>query len=154
MKLCGRGRIPSSGEIKEAWNSVGHVRHLGDVAAALNTVRSSLRKWSMKNFGSVNKELKQIRERMSVIGKNASDDQQAELLHLRTQMDEILYREEMMWLQRSRVAWLKEGDRNTRFFHMKAAGQAKKNKIKRLRKDDGQVTTDKKELEYMTRNFF
>jgi hypothetical protein len=36
---------------------------------------------------------------------------------------------------------------------MKAAGRAKKNKIKRLRKDDDQVTTDKKELEYMTRNF-
>jgi hypothetical protein len=31
-------------EIKEAWNSAGHVRHLGDDAATLSTVRSSLRK--------------------------------------------------------------------------------------------------------------
>ena len=33
-------------------------------------------------------------------------------------LNELLYREEMMWLQRSRVDWLKEGDRNTRFFFM------------------------------------
>jgi hypothetical protein len=27
-------------------------------------------------------------------------------------MDELLYREEMMWLQRSRITWLTEGDQN------------------------------------------
>jgi hypothetical protein len=62
-------------------------------------------------------------------------------------MDEILYREEMMWLRRSCIAWLKEGDTNTKNFHMKSAGQAKKNKIRRLRKDDGVLTHEKKELE-------
>jgi hypothetical protein len=38
---------------------------------------------------------------------------------------------------------LKEGDRNTKFFHRKAASRAKKNKIKLLKKGNGEVTKEK-----------
>jgi hypothetical protein len=51
---------------------------------------------------------------------------------IRHRMDELLYREEMMWLQRSCISWLKEGDRNTKYFHRKAAAQPKKNNIKEV----------------------
>jgi hypothetical protein len=61
----------------------------------------------------------------------------------------VLYREEMMWMQRSRISWLKEGNRNTKFFHRKAAGRARKNRIKMLRQDDGRVMKDKGEMETM-----
>ena len=47
-------------------------------------------------------------------------------------MDELLYREEMMWLQRSRIAWLNEGDR-------KAVWRSRKDHVNSLRRDDGSV---------------
>jgi hypothetical protein len=59
-----------------------------------------------------------------------------------------------MWLQWSRVAWLKEGDRNTKKNHMKAAGRAKKNRVAHLRKDDGHITQHKKEMKHMAQSFF
>jgi macrodomain Ter protein organizer (MatP/YcbG family) len=44
---------------------------------------------------------------------------------------------ETYWKQRSHVNWLREGDRNTSFFHA-CATQRKKNRIKRLQAEDGQ----------------
>jgi hypothetical protein len=41
-----------------------------------------------------------------------------------------------------------------KIFHMNAAGHAKKNKIKRLRGDDGTVVTDRSKMEDMARVFF
>jgi hypothetical protein len=40
------------------------------------------------------------------------------------------------------------------FFHRKAAGRGKKNKIELWRKDDGMITKVKKEMEGMTTTFF
>ena len=57
-------------------------------------------------------------------------------------MNELLYREEMLWLQRSRIVWLKEGDRNTKMFHRKAVWRARKNKIRGLADEAGVMHTD------------
>jgi hypothetical protein len=47
------------------------------------------------------------------------------------------YREEIIWQQHSRIRWLAAGDKNTRFFHLQANQQNKKNKIKSLKNPDG-----------------
>jgi hypothetical protein len=69
-------------------------------------------------------------------------------------MNELLYREEMLWLQRSRIAWLKEGDRNTKFFHRKAVWRARKNRITALKDQDGVAQDTPSEMERMATSYF
>ena len=47
--------------------------------------------------------------------------------------------EEMMWRQKSRVKWLKEGDRNTTFFHSVVAARRRSNFLGFLSFDGKQV---------------
>jgi hypothetical protein len=102
----------------------------------------------------VSKELAKIRKSMQELSEVNPVAHQVELSNLRNHMDELLYSKEMMWLQRSRISWLKEGDRNTKIFHRKTAGRSKKNKIKLLQMENGQITKDKKEMAAMACNFF
>lgn len=43
-----------------------------------------------------------------------------------------------MWHQGSRVMWLAEGDRNSRYFHQKASSQWHKYNIFKLQNDNGE----------------
>jgi hypothetical protein len=56
--------------------------------------------------------------------------------------------------QRSRVDWLRAGDRNTAFFHAKARQRARTNKIAALRRQDGTLCTDQPGLELMAADFY
>ena len=49
---------------------------------------------------------------------------------LKSELNVLLDREEQMWHQRSRVQWIKSGDKNTRFFHGTATNRKRRNFIK------------------------
>lgn len=59
-----------------------------------------------------------------------------------------------MMRQRSRIDWLREGDRNTSFFHAKARERAHSNRIMGLKKDDGSIVTSQEELQTEAMDFY
>jgi hypothetical protein len=66
----------------------------------------------------------------------------------------LLNVEETMWRQRSRAMWLKEGDKNTKFFHGKAKQRGKTNVIKKLKDEDGTWWHGDDRIEKVFLNFF
>jgi hypothetical protein len=50
-----------------------------------------------------------------------TDENDAKAKELANLVEILLEQEEIHWLQRSRVNWLSQGDKNTRFFHQFAS---------------------------------
>jgi hypothetical protein len=118
----------------------------------LDRVMSQLQQWSKQKFGSVNTEIEKARNKLEELMHMNAD--RMEIRAVTDKMNEMLYREEMMWMQRSRVDWLREGDRNTRFFHSKAIWRARKNRIKKLKDEEGAYQTDQGTMGRLATKYF
>ena len=61
----------------------------------------------------------------------------SEINTLRQEINDLLDSEEIMWQQRSKVQWMRLGDRNTKYFHLKALERKKENAINRIMDENG-----------------
>nr|XP_051205578.1 uncharacterized protein LOC127319648 [Lolium perenne] len=148
-------REPSlAATVEDAWSRRVGVHDLGDICSSFHTIMGSLYDWKKKHFKPVSKEIEKKRKRLEELLSLTDDDSIAARKQLMCEMDELLYREELMWMQRSRVAWLREGDRNTRYFHRKATWRRKKNKILKLKRPDGSWAENEEEIGEMATSFF
>ncbi|KAE8711371.1 Ethanolamine-phosphate cytidylyltransferase [Hibiscus syriacus] len=76
-----------------------------------------------------------------------------QLLSSRNELWKLHRIEESIWFQLSREKWIKDGDRNTRFFHLCAVNRNRFNTISEL-KVDGEVLTDPEVIKVAVSQFF
>lgn len=116
----------------------------------------ALQGWSRREFGNVSKKLTEARKRMAeIVGSAPNEAIVQERRIVCKEIDKLIGLEERMWRQQSRVDNLKEGDRNTKYFHMKATGRKRRNMIRGVRKENGEWVCDhgkivEASLEYFT----
>ena len=125
-------RHPALSEVvARNWARSNPVGDLAAVRVALYEMLKELRAWSKEHFGQVTQEIEKLREELADLQLRDAD--RAEICQKMFQLDELLYREEMMWLQPSRITWLKEGERNTAYLHRRAVWRSRRNFIQKLR---------------------
>jgi hypothetical protein len=118
----------------------------------LQRLSGSLKKWSATTFGAVRKKILKLERRLK--GMRCSGAESHEIRKVESELCELFEREEVMARQRSRVDWLREGDRNTAFFHARATTRKRTNKIACLARDDGTKCDDMEEIKGMVHHFY
>ncbi|KAG8482208.1 hypothetical protein CXB51_026860 [Gossypium anomalum] len=107
-----------------------------------------------------------IMEKIMIVGHDLGDWQYHDFKRLqkiydgnklkamRIKLGKLVDKEEQYWAQRSRINWLKEGDRNTYFFHVRATNRRKKNSIERLKDMQGIWRDTTKDISQAAREYF
>jgi hypothetical protein len=129
--------------IKAAW-ARAKARGVGpSFAAKVKDVHEELHQWDRevlkapaKRISDLKKELERLKRGPMI---DANTESQKEIM---VRLELMLEQEEIHWFQRARANWLKQGDRNTGFFHNFATKQKKKNTIKGLLDDRGRGQED------------
>ncbi len=125
-------------KIQSAWAR----RHRGTtmfrVALKIKECKKHLGEWSRSSFGSLKRQIELKRRQLHAAEADAQNG--GDMLAVRTlrnDLNSLLKKEEMVWRQQSRVVWLKEGDRNMKFFHGRASQRWRRNTINVLRDENG-----------------
>jgi hypothetical protein len=141
--------------LNDAWKSEGKAETMSQLKDKLHRMSGSLSTWGRTTFGSVQGEIRQLQLRLSDLreglARQGPSEEEGAIVQ---RLTELYGREEVMWRQRSRIQWLAEGEKNTRFFHLRACQRKKRNKITRLVRHDGTATEDAEEMASMTRDFY
>ena len=101
-----------------------------DIMQKIEKCSKDLEWWEKKVFGNVRRELEEKKKMLAKIkAETMRRGDNSQLRELKVEIHDLMDKETLMWSQRSRVLWLKNGDRNSKFFHKKATQRFKKNSI-------------------------
>ncbi|XP_050241304.1 uncharacterized protein LOC126690225 [Quercus robur] len=93
-----------------------------------------LHAWGSSKTQPQSEEIKKLQKRIEQLNAmELTEDSKAEFLVASKNLDTLLLKEEIYWAQRSRIPWLKHGDKNTRFFHSKASQRKWRNHIQSIK---------------------
>ncbi|OMO90520.1 reverse transcriptase [Corchorus capsularis] len=107
-----------------------------------------LRRWDREIFGHVRHGINRKKKELERLYAKAQMDGRSGALHdCIDGLNELYQREEVMWRQRAKITWLRDGDRNSKFFHVMASKRNRRNGISALQDDAGNWQMNAEEIE-------
>lgn len=135
--------------IEEAW----HHSLLDSVIQKLNDCRRGIIKWSKEQQEQSNITIKRNQEALDAALSSDTPDQDL-IDAITSNLRSVYLAEEQFWQQRSRIQWLKQGDRNTGFFHAATRTRRTINSILVLEDAQGGAVYEEQDITRVISDYF
>jgi hypothetical protein len=126
----------------------------------LKKFKHQLRQWNKEAFGNIFQDKKSLEQKLEDIQKrniqtgHIDSQQQQEEDTLKRQLEERYKQEEILWKQKYHVQWLKEGDKNSKFFHCSMIHKCFINHITKLEDNQGNTILTHGEIANELRDYY
>jgi hypothetical protein len=132
-----------------------HVHDIDKWQEKMRRLRRPLKGWHINYEGEYRRENKGLLEKLDVLDKKGeatplSTIEKELQVTLLDRLKKLLREEEIKWRQRAKEKDLKEGDGNTKYFHLKASGRWKKNYISVLQNNGEEIYGESDLIKHVT----
>ena len=118
----------------------------------LKHIKQRLKDWNKNDFDNifagkeyVENKMQELNQAMIKEGFDKEKNDQVE--KHQQEWENLCKQEEIFWRQKSGVQWLKEGKRNTRFFHRSTIANRTQDIISSIKDEDGQIQQSHEDIE-------
>ncbi|XP_021761146.1 uncharacterized protein LOC110725977 [Chenopodium quinoa] len=124
-----------------------------------NASTKHLPEWNQSTFHNIFKKKRNLIARIAGVQRALALQKARDLIKLesklRKELDIVLEQEELLWYQKYRVEWIRDGDRNTTFFHLGTIARRWRNKISAIKSiQSGEWLHSKEDVQAEVVNFF
>jgi ribonuclease HI len=141
--------------IKAAWARAKARGEGPSFSEKVNEVHEELHSWDREVLKAPTRRISDLKKELERLKRGpmteANTEAQKEIM---VRLELMLEQEEIHWFQRARANWLRQGDRNTSFFHNFATKRRKKNTIKSLIDENGQRQEKELAMRNIVQNYF
>lgn len=114
--------------------------------------------WNRNHFGNIFHKKKRIIARLYDAQKVMTNNLRPFLVNLESQLrkdlEEVLDQERDLWMLKSKMNWMIQGDYNTSFYHVSTLTRRKRNSIASVKDEEGLWITEEREVrDYLRRGF-
>ncbi|MCI06979.1 hypothetical protein A2U01_0028042, partial [Trifolium medium] len=123
--------------------------------AKLDHMLNNLHNWGRNRFDNIPKRIKELQSQLNSLYPTSADKGVMKLIAIMEKdLEEMLECEELWWNQCARALWLRHGDKNTSYFHLKANQRRNRNKISSLMLDNGRRSENVEDIHNCFINHF
>ena len=139
--------------VSDAWERGLSLSSGFPIHNCLHSCREALKRWNKLEFGHVGRRISALQAHLQRL-EQQPELHGEEIRSVRKELGSWLDTEEVMWQQRSRNMYLVAGDRNTRFFHVKASNRNQKNTIVGMEDSSGTWQETPEAIEQIVTDYF